>query len=63
MNSFWIFLLALFITTGTHAESILISTFAVKGVKPWDPDSIKQGITGSEEAVIYMSQKLASTRL
>ena len=25
----------------------------------WDPESIKTGITGSEEAVIYISQKLA----
>lgn len=29
------------------------------GVKPWDADSIATGITGSEEAVIYLSQELA----
>lgn len=29
------------------------------GVKPWDADSIISGITGSEEAVIYLSQELA----
>ena len=32
----------------------------VEGLKPWDPDSIKTGINGSEEAVIYMAQKLAN---
>lgn len=28
-------------------------------MKPWDPDSVNGGITGSEEAVIYMSKALA----
>lgn len=37
-----------------------IFTFQVPGVDSWDPDSIHSGITGSEEAVIYMSQELAS---
>ncbi len=27
--------------------------------KPWDPDTIRSGITGSEEAVIYISEQLA----
>lgn len=40
-------------------ESIVIVTYKVAGAAPWDPDSIKSGITGSEEAVIYMSQHLA----
>ena len=31
----------------------------IGGVEPWDPDSIQSGITGSEEAVIYVSQELA----
>ncbi len=37
-----------------------IGIFTVKrsDVKPWDPDSIKSGIAGSEEAVIYISQHL-----
>lgn len=30
------------------------------GLKPWDADSIASGITGSEEAVIYLSQELAN---
>jgi glycosyltransferase involved in cell wall biosynthesis len=39
----------------------IIGIFAVKigDLPPWDPDTIHQGITGSEEAVIYMSQELA----
>jgi glycosyltransferase involved in cell wall biosynthesis len=28
-------------------------------VAPWDPDSTKQGLPGSEEAVVYSSQELA----
>ncbi|MBA3603965.1 MAG: glycosyltransferase family 4 protein, partial [Parachlamydiaceae bacterium] len=40
-------------------ESVVIVTYKVAGAAPWDPDSIKSGITGSEEAVIYMSQHLA----
>lgn len=34
-------------------------TYQGCGGKPWDPDSIKSGITGSEEAIIYMSKELA----
>lgn len=30
------------------------------GLKPWDADTITSGITGSEEAVIYLSQELAN---
>jgi glycosyltransferase involved in cell wall biosynthesis len=41
------------------AQTIGIFTYKVHGMKQWDPDSITSGITGSEEAVIYMSQKLA----
>lgn len=40
-------------------KSVAIYTYYVQGMKPWGPDSIKKGITGSEEAVIYMSQALA----
>lgn len=29
------------------------------GVEPWDADSIASGITGSEEAIIYLSEELA----
>lgn len=39
-------------------KTIGIFTFLCKGVKPWDPDSIKSGITGSEEAVIYAAEEL-----
>lgn len=40
-------------------ESLGIFTYQVYGAKPWDPSSIQSGITGSEEAVIYMADKLA----
>jgi glycosyltransferase involved in cell wall biosynthesis len=40
-------------------NSVGIFTFKVAGVQPWDADSIKSGITGSEEAVIYMAEQLA----
>lgn len=55
-----IFLLSLlFVTFHCDAQkSIGIFTYKVQGMKPWDPDSINTGINGSEEAVIYVSQKL-----
>ncbi len=40
-------------------KTIGIFTFANQGSHYWDPDSISSGITGSEEAIIYMGQKLA----
>jgi glycosyltransferase involved in cell wall biosynthesis len=40
-------------------RTIAIFTGKVQGLPPWDPDSIRSGITGSEEAVIYISQQLA----
>lgn len=40
-------------------KTIGIFTYPVPIVKPWDPDKVASGITGSEEAVIYMSQELA----
>lgn len=40
--------------------SIGIYTYPVAGCPPWDLDSVKQGIAGSEEAVIYLSQELAA---
>lgn len=39
--------------------TIAIIAFKINGVAPWDPDSIKKGITGSEEAVVYISLELA----
>jgi glycosyltransferase involved in cell wall biosynthesis len=39
--------------------TIAIITALAEGAKPWDPDSIRSGITGSEEAVIYVSGALA----
>ncbi len=40
-------------------QTIGIITYKVPRIMPWDPDTIQRGITGSEEAVIYVSQKLA----
>lgn len=44
-----------------HQPSIAIFTGVLNdgGNNKWDPDTIKTGITGSEEAVIYVSEKLA----
>jgi glycosyltransferase involved in cell wall biosynthesis len=36
-----------------------IGIFTFKCFKPWDPDSIRTGIGGAEEAVIYISKQLA----
>lgn len=44
---------------GNVQQTIAINTYKVYGADPWDPESIKRGITGSEEAVIYISQKLS----
>jgi glycosyltransferase involved in cell wall biosynthesis len=41
------------------SQTIGIFTYVVDAIPPWDPDTIKTGIAGSEEAVIYLSQKLA----
>ncbi len=41
-------------------RTIGIITYKVPNLKPWDPDTIQRGITGSEEAVIYVSEKLAA---
>lgn len=41
------------------SKTIGIFTYIVPESDPWDPDSIIKGITGSEEAVIYISQQLA----
>ncbi len=45
----------------SHAaqKTIGIFTYTFNGLPTWDPTSIKTGVTGSEEAVIYLSQKLA----
>lgn len=45
-----------------HSEvnkTIGIFTCKIDGVGYWDPDSIQNGIAGSEEAVIYLSNHLA----
>lgn len=55
-NVFYLFLFPFFIWGQT---SIAIFTGHVEGVGPWDPRNISSGITGSEEAVIYLSKELA----
>jgi glycosyltransferase involved in cell wall biosynthesis len=44
---------------GEEPKKIGIFTYRVLGMPPWDPDSVKLGIPGSEEATIYISQELA----
>lgn len=44
-----------------NQKKIGIFTYPFEGVPAWDPDSILEGISGSEEAVIYMADEL--TRL
>ncbi|MBS0656388.1 MAG: hypothetical protein JSR46_11475 [Verrucomicrobia bacterium] len=52
------FILILFSVVSLQAEKTVgIFTW---GSVPWDPDSTKTGITGSEEAVIYISQELVN---
>lgn len=41
-------------------KKICIYCFESESIGYWDPDSIKTGIPGSEEAVIYISKELAS---
>lgn len=53
------FLCLCFEAVAEEKQSIAIFTYYVKGMQPWDPDSVQKGVTGSEEAVIYMSQALA----
>ncbi|MBS0626853.1 MAG: glycosyltransferase family 1 protein, partial [Verrucomicrobia bacterium] len=53
--------LPIFLHSG-EAKTVAIVTYHAEGLpldQTWDPDSIKSGITGSEEAVIYMSEQLA----
>ncbi len=40
-------------------KTIAIFTSIVTGMRPWDLDSVKKGVGGSEEAVIYMAKHLA----
>ncbi len=42
-----------------NQKTIGIVTYKVLGLPSWDPDTVQTGITGSEESVIYISQKLA----
>jgi glycosyltransferase involved in cell wall biosynthesis len=56
---FFIRLCLLFICFSVSAQQTLAIFTGKTQVGAWDPDSIKKGITGSEEAIIYISQKLA----
>lgn len=42
-----------------NPKTIVIYTGFISNAEPWDPDSIQTGVSGSEEAVIYMSEQLA----
>jgi glycosyltransferase involved in cell wall biosynthesis len=50
-------LLCLLCSLNAEQTVAIFTGWSVK--RSWDPDSIKNGLTGSEEAVVYMSQELA----
>lgn len=57
-----ILIILLFCLHSIHCDTpktIAIVTYQVAGMPPWDPDTIKSGIVGGEESVIYISQELA----
>ena len=57
---FRLFFLFVFTYNALAAQETLgIFTYKVLGMPAWDPDSVKSGVTGSEEAVIYMAEQLA----
>lgn len=55
----YLLLLSAFCYGESVSKSIAIFTFYVPSLGHWDPDTIKTGLPGSEEAAVYMSQKLA----
>lgn len=63
MKRYILLLLSLFLFAGSlngeAQKKIGIMLYKVQGSEPWDPESIKKGITGSEEAVIYVAKELA----
>lgn len=59
MKAFIYLLFILFPIFAYSHLTIGIFTYKVRGMKPWDPASVQEGIAGSEEAVIYISEKLA----
>ncbi|NGX63982.1 MAG: hypothetical protein KR126chlam6_01405 [Candidatus Anoxychlamydiales bacterium] len=42
------------------AETIAIFTHKIDCLGPWDPDNVKTGLPGSEEAVVNMAEELAN---
>lgn len=59
MHAFYLLILFFFSFHFLDAKTIGIFTYKVFGSDPWDPESVKSGITGSEEAVICISKHLA----
>jgi glycosyltransferase involved in cell wall biosynthesis len=58
----FIFLISLLIFSPLSAgpqKTIALFGYEDARVKPWDPETVKTGIVGSEEAMIYMSEQLA----
>jgi glycosyltransferase involved in cell wall biosynthesis len=54
-----LFSLLLLPLNAVEQQSVAIFTYKVYGADPWDPDSVKKGLNGSEEAIVYLSEKLA----
>ncbi|HSX26997.1 MAG TPA: glycosyltransferase family 4 protein [Chlamydiales bacterium] len=54
---YFLFLIFCF-SLGADPKVIGIIATDKNGVQPWDPDDLKTGITGAEEAIIYISKEL-----
>jgi glycosyltransferase involved in cell wall biosynthesis len=62
MQIIFVFILSLMyfpFIQGGAPQTIGLFGYKDPRMQTWDPDSIKSGIVGSEEAMIYMSEKLA----
>lgn len=57
--SLFLFCVFFFLVEANEKQTIGIFTYQT-GLMPWDPDTVHTGLHGSEESVVYMSQKLAN---
>ena len=46
-------------SSGPFGKSLDILCYKTDKIKPWDIDSVKEGLPGSEESVVYFSQQMA----
>jgi len=57
---FFVCLLTLSTTYADDPKTIAIFGYRYEELGPWDPDTVKTGLPGSEEAVVYMAKQLAN---